>query len=55
VHVPPPGDDKSVLKGLVMLGISGGIVPCWDAIAMLCVAISAQRLWLALPQRHLEA
>lgn len=32
-----------------MLGISGGIVPCWDAIAMLLFAISAQRLWLALP------
>lgn len=35
--------------GLVVLGISGGIVPCWDAIAMLAFAISAQRLWLALP------
>ncbi len=35
--------------GLVVLGVSGGIVPCWDAIAMLCVAISAQRLWLGLP------
>jgi ABC-type nickel/cobalt efflux system permease component RcnA len=35
--------------GLVMLGISGGIVPCWDAIAMLGLAISAQRLWLGLP------
>jgi ABC-type nickel/cobalt efflux system permease component RcnA len=35
--------------GLVVLGISGGIVPCWDAIAMLGLAISAQRLWLGLP------
>jgi ABC-type nickel/cobalt efflux system permease component RcnA len=34
---------------LVLLGISGGIVPCWDAIAMLVFAIVAQRLWLALP------
>jgi ABC-type nickel/cobalt efflux system permease component RcnA len=34
---------------LVLLGISGGIVPCWDAIAMLGFAITAQRLWLALP------
>jgi ABC-type nickel/cobalt efflux system permease component RcnA len=34
---------------LVMLGISGGIVPCWDAIAMLVFAITAQRLSLALP------
>jgi nickel/cobalt transporter (NicO) family protein len=35
--------------GLVVLGVSGGIVPCWDAIAMLGLAISAQRLWLGLP------
>jgi nickel/cobalt exporter len=34
---------------LILLGISGGIVPCWDAIAMLGFAIVAQRLWLALP------
>jgi nickel/cobalt transporter (NicO) family protein len=35
--------------GLVVMGISGGIVPCWDAIAMLFFAISARRLWLGLP------
>jgi ABC-type nickel/cobalt efflux system permease component RcnA len=33
----------------VVLGISGGLVPCWDAILMLGFAISAQRLWLGLP------
>jgi ABC-type nickel/cobalt efflux system permease component RcnA len=36
-------------KGLVVLGISGGIVPCWDAVAILAGAVSAQRLWLAFP------
>jgi ABC-type nickel/cobalt efflux system permease component RcnA len=35
--------------GLVGLGVSGGIVPCWDAILMLGFAISAQRLWLGIP------
>src|SRR5262249_12052124 len=30
--------------GLVVLGVSGGIVPCWDALAMLALAVSAQRL-----------
>lgn len=35
--------------GLIVLGISGGIIPCWDAIVMLGLAISAQRLWLGLP------
>ena len=34
---------------LILLGVSGGIVPCWDAIAMLGLAISAGRLWLGLP------
>ena len=31
------------------MGISGGIVPCYDAIIMLIFAVSARRLWLALP------
>jgi ABC-type nickel/cobalt efflux system permease component RcnA len=34
---------------LVLLGLRGGIVPCWDAIILLCLAISAQRLRLAVP------
>jgi nickel/cobalt exporter len=35
--------------GLVALGISGGIVPCWDAIAMLFLAVGMNLLWLAFP------
>lgn len=35
--------------GLVLLGISGGIVPCWDAIAMLVLAVGMNLFWLALP------
>jgi ABC-type nickel/cobalt efflux system permease component RcnA len=34
---------------LVLLGMSGGIVPCWDAVAMLVLAVAAQRVYLALP------
>jgi ABC-type nickel/cobalt efflux system permease component RcnA len=34
---------------LVLLGIGSGIVPCWDAIAVLAFAISTHRLGLALP------
>ena len=37
------------LFGLILLGVSGGIVPCWDAILMLLVAVSTNLLWLALP------
>ena len=52
-HHHHEGEEGSVTRpswgGLVLLGISGGIVPCWDAIAMLALAISAQRLWLGLP------
>jgi ABC-type nickel/cobalt efflux system permease component RcnA len=32
-----------------MLGVSGGIVPCWDAIALLAMAIGTRRLGLGLP------
>jgi nickel/cobalt transporter (NicO) family protein len=35
--------------GLVTLGISGGIVPCWDAIAILAVTVGTNMVWLALP------
>jgi ABC-type nickel/cobalt efflux system permease component RcnA len=35
--------------GVVLLGMAGGIVPCWDAVALLGVAVAAQRVALALP------
>ncbi len=34
---------------LLLLGMRGGLVPCWDAILLLCLAISAGRLWLGVP------
>jgi ABC-type nickel/cobalt efflux system permease component RcnA len=43
-HEPPAGWGR-----LIALGISGGIVPCWDAVLLLMFAISAQLLWMALP------
>jgi ABC-type nickel/cobalt efflux system permease component RcnA len=49
VHAVGPAADAGGLWGLVVLGVSGGIVPCWDAIAMFGFAVSAQRVWLALP------
>jgi ABC-type nickel/cobalt efflux system permease component RcnA len=42
--LPPPG-----WWGVVVLGISGGIVPCVDAIILLGIPVSAQRPWMALP------
>ncbi len=47
-HLPPQYTIGG-WRGLVLLGISGGIVPCTDAIVLLLFAVSAQRLWLALP------
>src|SRR5262249_54144251 len=35
--------------GLVVLGMSGGIVPCWDAIAILLWTVGRNAFWLALP------
>ncbi len=49
LHASPASGGKVRVWDLIVLGISGGIVPCWDAIAMLAFAISAQRLRLALP------
>ena len=34
---------------LVVLGIGGGLLPCWDAVALLMLAMSSGRLWLGLP------
>jgi ABC-type nickel/cobalt efflux system permease component RcnA len=49
-HAHPLPDNASVgWWGLVVLGINGGIVPCWDAIVVLLFAVSTNRLWLALP------
>jgi len=46
----PVGDGTTVRwLDLILLGIAGGIVPCWDAIAMLAAAIVLGQLWLALP------
>jgi nickel/cobalt exporter len=35
--------------GLLVMGMTGGIAPCWDAVAMLVLAIGMNLLWLALP------
>lgn len=48
-QVPDLGKGKVGLWPLVLLGISGGIVPCWDAIVILMVAVGAGRLAVALP------
>ena len=34
---------------VILLGVGGGIIPCWDAVMLLLVAISAGRLGFAVP------
>ncbi len=40
-HVPPPG---AGLRGLVAVGVSGGIIPCPTALVVLLAAISLHRV-----------
>lgn len=35
--------------GLILLGISGGLIPCTDAIALLMVTVGTAEFWMALP------
>jgi ABC-type nickel/cobalt efflux system permease component RcnA len=42
-------EEKTNWARVVLLGIGGGIVPCWDAIMLLLVAISAGKLGFAFP------
>lgn len=46
-HHPIP--DRVSWWGLITLGVSGGIVPCWDAVALLLAALALNLLWWALP------
>ncbi len=40
---------KATMGRLLLLGITGGLIPCWDAVLLLGVAISMQKVWLAIP------
>ena len=44
-----PSGARTSSWGVVLLGITGGLVPCWDAVAMLLFAMASGRTWLALP------
>lgn len=47
-HHLPPGNNVS-FWALVSLGITGGLVPCVDALALLTLTFLAKKLWLGLP------
>jgi nickel/cobalt exporter len=48
-HPAPNPNQKLGWYGLVVMGMTGGIAPCWDAVAMLVLAIGMNLLWLAVP------
>ncbi|HBY98125.1 MAG TPA: ABC transporter permease, partial [Chloroflexi bacterium] len=45
-HIPDPGE--VTWRSLLGLGVSGGLVPCPDAIAILLIAVAIQRVLLGL-------
>jgi len=47
-HTPLPTENVSVW-GLIVLGITGGLIPCWDAIVLLVFAVGTNDIPLALP------
>ncbi len=36
-------------RGLTILGITGGMIPCWDAVGVLFITIGTSEIWLVLP------
>lgn len=49
-HHPEHASDRRLHWGsLTILGITGGIIPCWDAVAVLFVSAGRSEFWLVLP------
>lgn len=46
---PVPSNAKMGTVRLILLGIAGGIIPCWGAILWVVGCIAASQFWLALP------
>jgi ABC-type nickel/cobalt efflux system permease component RcnA len=50
-HGPPPESAKSTggWVRLVLMGLGGGLIPCWDAVLLLIAATSLNRVGFAVP------
>jgi ABC-type nickel/cobalt efflux system permease component RcnA len=48
-HDPTPPEGPLSWWGLIVMGMTGGITPCWDAVVILGYAVSSNQLDRALP------
>jgi ABC-type nickel/cobalt efflux system permease component RcnA len=50
-HGPPPESAKSTAgwTRLVLMGLGGGLIPCWDAVLLLLAATALNRVGFAIP------
>ena len=50
-HGPPPASAKSAAGWvrLLLMGLGGGLIPCWDAVLLLLAAIALNRVGFAIP------
>jgi nickel/cobalt exporter len=46
---PPPAADRAGVVRLILLGVAGGIIPCWGAVMWVIGCIATSQFWLALP------
>jgi ABC-type nickel/cobalt efflux system permease component RcnA len=45
----PPGNRAVSWWGLLVLGVTGGLIPCWDAVFILIYTVGKNSLWMTLP------
>ncbi len=50
-HGPPPEDAKTTFgwTRLILMGLGGGLIPCWDAVLLLLAATALNRVGSAVP------
>jgi nickel/cobalt exporter len=49
VTAPAAKSDRLGLGGIIILGMNGGLIPCWDAVAILAMVAGSSEFWFALP------
>lgn len=50
-HHPGDSGKPGIMSwwGLTLLGITGGMIPCWDAVGVLLITTGTNEMWLVLP------